>query len=114
MKLIFAALMLIHGLIHIAGFSKAFNYGGTKQLTTPISKNAGALWMLATLLFIIASVLFYMKKEYWWMMGTVAAAFSQLVIIMSWKDAKFGTIANVLIVLETHRYALMAKAQEKI
>jgi len=99
MKLIFAAIILIHGLIHFMGFAKAFNYGEMKQLTIPISKNVGALWMLTAFLFIIAAILLFMKKENWWMMATVAVIISQVVIIMSWKDAKFGTIANVLILI---------------
>lgn len=99
LKFILAFIILIHGLIHFMGFAKAFGYGDMKQLTIPISKPVGALWMLTAFLFIIAVLLFLLKKENWWMMATVAVLLSQIVIILSWKDAKFGTIANIIVLI---------------
>lgn len=99
MKFIFAFLILIHGLIHFMGFAKAFGYGDMKQLTIPISKPVGALWMLTAFLFIIAVILLLLKKENWWMLAIIAIILSQVVIIMSWKDAKFGTIPNIIILI---------------
>jgi hypothetical protein len=97
LKFILAFVILIHGLIHFMGFAKAFNYGNMKQLTIPITKPMGALWMVTAFLFIITVILFLLKKEYWWMVALVAVILSQVVIIMSWKDAKFGTIANIIV-----------------
>jgi hypothetical protein len=99
MKILFAALILIHGLIHFMGFAKAFNYGDMKQLTLPISKPVGIVWMATAFLFIVTAVLYLMKKEYWWLVVVPAILLSQIVIILSWKDAKFGTIANVIILV---------------
>lgn len=98
-KIIIAALLLLHGLIHFMGFAKAFNYGDMKQLTIPISKPVGMMWMATAFLLIAAFVLYLLKKEYWWMVAVPAIIISQVVIIMSWKDARFGTIANVLILI---------------
>jgi hypothetical protein len=99
MKFIIAIVILIHGLIHFMGFAKAFNYAAMKQLTIPVSKPAGMMWMVTALLFIATAVLYLMKKEYWWMVAVPAVIISQIVIIMSWKDAKFGTVANILILI---------------
>lgn len=99
MKILLAAVILIHGLIHFMGFAKAFNYGNMKQLTIPISKPVGTMWMLTAFLFIITFVLFLVKKESWWMVAVPAILISQAVIILSWKDAKFGTIANLLLLI---------------
>jgi hypothetical protein len=92
-------ILLIHGLIHFMGFAKAFDYGNMKQLTIPISKTVGIIWMVTALLFILAVVLFFLKKEYWWMVAIPAILLSQFVIIASWKDARFGTIANIILLL---------------
>jgi hypothetical protein len=81
------------------GFGKAFNYADMKQLAIPISKQTGILWLLTGFLFIISVVLLLMKKEYWWMVAIPAIIISQIVIMMSWKDARFGTIANLLILI---------------
>lgn len=99
MKFIIAALILIHGLIHFMGFAKAFDYGNMKQLTMPISKQVGFLWLLTAFLFIITVALFFIKKDYWWVLAVPTIIISQVVIVMSWKDAKFGTIANILILI---------------
>lgn len=94
-----AVLIFLHGLIHFMGFAKAFQYGSITALTRSISKPAGLLWLLATLLFLIAGSLVVLKKDNWWMPGLTAAVLSQVLILSVWQDAKYGTIANVLILL---------------
>jgi hypothetical protein len=83
------------------GFAKAFDYGDIKQLTLPISKPVGMMWIATALLFIAAAILYLLNKEYWWMLVLPAITISQIIIILDWKDAKFGTIANVLILVVT-------------
>ncbi len=48
-------IIFLHGLIHLMGFAKAFQYGQITQLTKDISKPAGALWLLAALLFVVSA-----------------------------------------------------------
>lgn len=98
-KYTFVFIVLIHGLIHFIGFAKAFNYGDMKQLTIPFSKPVGVLWIAVAFLFIVTSVLFLLKKEYWWIVAITAAVLSQIVIVISWKDAKFGTLANLIVLI---------------
>lgn len=43
MRYLLNLLILLHGLIHLMGFAKAFNYAAVSQLTQPISKSAGVL-----------------------------------------------------------------------
>ncbi len=97
LKYFFAFIMLIHGLIHFMGFAKAFNYGYISQLTKYISKPAGSLWLITAILFVVAVMLFLLKKESWPYIAIVAAIISQILIITVWKDAKFGTISNIII-----------------
>jgi len=97
LKYLFLFIMLMHGLIHFMGFAKAYGYGEIKQPTLPISKPAGSLWMLTTFLFIAATILFLLKNQYWIYAALPAVIFSQILIVMVWKDAKWGTIANLII-----------------
>ncbi len=99
LKYAFAFFMLIHGLIHFMGFAKAYNYGNISQLTKYISKPVGLLWLITAILFVVAVMLFLLKKESWPYIAVVAAIISQILIITVWKDAKFGTIANVMVLL---------------
>jgi hypothetical protein len=81
------------------GFAKAFGYGNITQLTKYISKANGLLWFLVAILFVMATVLFLLKKESWPYIAIIAAVISQILIITVWKDAKFGSIANIIILI---------------
>ena len=99
LKYIFAFIMLIHGLIHFMGFAKAYHYGNITQLTKNISKPAGSLWFFMAMLFVVVTILFLLKKESWPYLAIIAAVISQILILTVWHDAKFGTIANVIVIL---------------
>lgn len=99
MKYPLLILTIIHGLIHIIGFIKAFKLAEVSQLNQPISKTTGLLWLLLTILFLTAGAMVYLKKESWWLLAFPAVVLSQYVIIQSWSDAKFGTIANIIILI---------------
>ncbi|WP_222983064.1 DUF6544 family protein [Flagellimonas meishanensis] len=99
MRAVFFMLILIHGLIHFMGFAKALDLGNMEQLTKDIPKPLGILWLLTGLLFVISAVLYFIKKDFWPILSIVAVVLSQLLIIMFWKDSKFGTIANIIILI---------------
>ncbi len=99
LKIIFSAIVLIHGLIHLMGFAKAFEYGNITQLNRAISKPMGLLWLSTALLFVAAITLLWSKNEAWLALALAAALLSQVLIFTSWNDAKFGTIANVLVLV---------------
>lgn len=99
LKYFFAFIILIHGLIHMMGFAKAYNSGNITRLSKDISKPVGIFWLITACFFIAATVFFLFKKESWPYIAILAAIISQLLIITVWKDAKFGTIANIIILL---------------
>ncbi len=99
LKIIFIFITFIHGLIHFMGFSKAFGYGNITQLTKEISKPTGLVWLVTGLLFIICIALYFLKKDSWVYFALIAVVLSQMLIINSWQDAKFGTIANVIVLI---------------
>ncbi len=99
MKLILLVLIIIHGLIHLLGFAKAFNLGAVNQLSQNISRTNGMLWLIATILFITTAILFFLEKDWWWVISAFAIIISQYLIFKSWHDAKFGTITNVIVLI---------------
>ena len=96
---LFALIIFLHGVVHLVGYSKAFRYSELKNITVPISKPVGILWIVTCVLFIITSILYLLHTDYWWMAGLIAVIMSQIVIMLAWKDAKFGTLANLLILV---------------
>jgi hypothetical protein len=99
MRIVIAILILLHGLIHWMGFAKAFGYADIKTITGQISRPMGVAWLLAALLFIVSAVLLWANKPAWWMIAVPAVLLSQAAITQSWHDAKFGTIANIIILV---------------
>lgn len=99
MRLVFVVLMTIHGLIHLIGVVKAFGIADVPQLTRPISPAFGVVWLLAALLTLAAMVALFVAPAWWWLIGAVALVVSQVAIVSSFADAKFGTLANVILLL---------------
>ncbi len=99
MRLALAVLILIHGLIHFMGFAKAFKLAEINQLSQNISKPIGMFWLLVCILFILSASLLVFKNE-WWLLITIAGVvISLFLIVMYWKDAKFGAISNLIILV---------------
>ncbi len=98
MRIVFALILFFHGIIHLMGFVKAFEIAEINELTQNIPKPIGVLWLLATLLFIVALGAFLLQRDWWWIVATLGVVLSQTLIFLSWGDAKYGTIANVIIV----------------
>ncbi len=99
MRTVFIIFIGFHGLIHILGFVKAFELAEIKELTAPISKSFGMLWLAALLLITIAVLLYALKNNYWWLFGIASVLISQTLIIYFWQDAKFGTLPNIILLI---------------
>jgi len=99
MKYFFSSIIIIHGLVHTLGFAKAYGLTNAHQLTQHISRQAGILWLLVALLFVATATVYLADWEYWWATGILAILISQTLIFLSWKDAKFGTIGTVIILV---------------
>lgn len=99
MKIVFALLVLLHGVIHLLGFLKAYDIVAIKALTQPIDHFRGLLWLLAFLLFVAAAVLYWRQQQLWWLLAIAGAFISQVLIHWNWQDAKFGTWPNVIILI---------------
>lgn len=107
MKIIFLIIVLIHGLIHVLGFVKGFEIKEVKELTLPISKPLGIVWLLATILFVTFGVLFLSSFKYAWLLGLISVLISQILIVLYWKDAKFGTIPNSIVLAVSIAYIIL-------
>jgi len=99
MKWFFFFIVIIHALIHLLGFLKAFQLAEINQLTQNISKPMGILWLIALILFLAAAIQLISNHDLWWITALAAVILSQVLIILFWQDAKFGTIANIIILL---------------
>ena len=99
LKYFLPIILFAHGLIHLIGFAKAYNFANVTQITKEISKSNGMLWLLTAVLLSAAGVLCLLKKESWVYLAFIGVIVSQMLIISVWQDAKFGTVLNVIIFL---------------
>ena len=94
---LFAAMLGIHAFIHLLGTAKGFGWAEIPQLPHPVTRSAAVLWFLAAMLCGGAVVTLFATPRIWWMVGAIALVVSQGAIATSWIDAKFGTVANVIL-----------------
>ncbi|MEJ7597581.1 MAG: hypothetical protein WKG01_06690 [Kofleriaceae bacterium] len=86
LKLLFVAMLVIHGSIHLLGFVKAFGLAEVTQLTAPISRAMGVVWLIATVLLLTAAATRYVAPQWFWVVGGVALVLSQVLVISAWGD----------------------------
>ncbi len=99
MKTALVIVVLIHGLIHWIGFAKAFSVGNTAEFANALLKTVGLIWFVTGLLFIVSALMILFKKEGWPIFAIIAIFVSQILIITVWSDAKYGTLANIIILI---------------
>lgn len=99
MRIAFAILIGIHGMIHLFGPTKAFGWAAVQQLRTPVSPLGGALWLIAAMLLLGAALALGLSAHFWWWLGLPGMLLSQVLITQSWSDAKFGTLANLVLAI---------------
>jgi hypothetical protein len=127
MRYLLFGLLFVHAIIHLAGFLKAFGLAEVAALAQPIGRTAGLGWLLAGTILLVAAGLYLTKVPSWWSVALVGIIISQALIFTYWSEAKYGTIANVILLLpvlaafgadrfsaavERDRSALLAAAQE--
>lgn len=101
LKIAVIVLLALHGLIHVMGFVKGFGLAAVDALQLAISRPWGLVWLFAAVLMLAAAGLRAAGSGAWWMLAAPAIVVSQVLVIAFWQDAKFGTIANVLLLLAT-------------
>lgn len=107
MRAILTLLYGVHGALHLLGFLKWGQLARLPQLSgatvLPLSGTGQRIfalgWLLSCLLLVGAASLRALRWESWWGLGLVGIALSQTVIVLSWSDARFGTVLNVLLLL---------------
>ena len=97
MRLVFIFLVVIHGLIHLMGFAKAYKLADVNQMSLDISKPVGMFWLFVSVLFIVTAILFLLRYEWWFAISLFSVLISQVLILLYWKYVKFGTLLNLII-----------------
>lgn len=97
MRYLLALLLVLHGALHLLGFAKAYSLGNFGAISLAVNKIAGIAWLLATLLLLGAAALLLRQHDAWWMPALAGIILSQLLILGQWTDARWGSVANLLL-----------------
>jgi hypothetical protein len=99
MRALLALLLAIHGAIHALGFVKAFGLAEVPQLHEEIGRKVGLLWLAAGILLVGAALMLLTVPRLWWLPALTGVVLSQALIVGAWGDARFGTVANAIVLV---------------
>jgi hypothetical protein len=110
--IIFAILVILHGLIHLMGTIVYMQWGEIESLpykTTLLNgrwdlgetgiKAFGLLWLIPLVGFVLAGIALLMGWGWWQPLLTGVSLFSLLVTALDWHVAYAGTAVNVIILV---------------
>jgi hypothetical protein len=97
MRLAISILLVLHGLIHGAGFAKAFGLAALPALPHAPSRSLGLWWLAAGAAFVVAGLLLEAGNRRWWLVAAPALVVSQALIAGAFHTARFGTIVNIVL-----------------
>jgi hypothetical protein len=104
-----AALLLVHGALHLLGAAKAFALLDLPALSVPITRPLGLVWSCAAVLLLVSAVALFLAPRHFWIIAAPALVLSQVAIIACWEDAKFGTLLNAVALIPVVLGALEAR-----
>ncbi|WP_318502342.1 hypothetical protein [Bacillus sp. T3] len=107
MRWVVTIVMIFHGLIHIMGGVNELGLSKIEELSVGtlivlpnlLQRMLGIVWFAAVALFLVSAIGLIMKRNWWKKIAISAVIVSQLLIILWWPSAKFGSIANVIILI---------------
>ena len=96
-RVVLIVIVLLHGLLHLLGFYRSYSRSGVVNLKKHISKPLGWLWLICSLLFLINGFLILFNVNGWIYFILASLLISQVLILLSWREARYGTLVNMII-----------------
>jgi len=97
MRIVLVILIAIHAVAHLPGFMSGFGFS-RMTMSRPVAPGAGVAWGIACLL-LLASAAMLLAGKQWGLPGLLGVFISQVLVILWWRDAKLGTIVNIIVLL---------------
>lgn len=118
MKYAFSIILIIHGVIHLLGYINAFFETDISKQLVGVSKTIEYVWLVTFIMFMVVAIQFLTDKK-WFYLALIAVLVSQILIILAWQVAKFGTVANIIILIvcvsdfSTYKFNTMVESESK-
>ena len=111
-NVIAAIYLIVHGLIHLIGFVVFWQIVEIEDIsyTTTVlagrldigdvgTRGLGVVWLVIAVALVIAGVTIFFSPPWWWSFTLAVTVASLFVTLLGWPDAKFGVLANIIILL---------------
>ena len=112
MRIVLAVLMVAHGIAHLPGFLVSWQLRSFPEMpfrTTILGssldvgavgiKVIGLMWVAVSVAFGILAVATLVRAAWWQPIGYAAIGLSTALCLVGWPDARFGLVANAVILL---------------
>ena len=99
MRYLLFLLIISHGGMHVVAYLIAENYLAILGLSLEFWEYGGWAWLIPACLFLISGALQLFSNRRWPLVAIVAVSLSQLLIFLNWDEARFGSIANLIILI---------------
>lgn len=99
MRYLLAAIIFLHGAIHLLGFVKGFELAEVRELQSYISRTSALVWLSAFLLLGLAAILLLVNRTVWIYPAAAGLIISTILILLYWSDARYGMIPNLIIAI---------------
>jgi hypothetical protein len=99
LPVLLAVIMGFHGAVHLIGFAKAFQLVPSMKLDAAISRTLGMLWLVAGVAYIAAAIMLFAWPAALWAPALLGIFESKTAFASDWRDAKYGTVVNVIILV---------------
>jgi hypothetical protein len=109
LKWVLVAVLAIHGFLNLLGAVKGFGWAQVPQLAESVGPGDAIVWLLAAALILLATLFVATGvPTWWWAVAALGAVVSEVAIVTSWNDARFGTAVNLVLVAAA-AYAFASK-----
>jgi hypothetical protein len=98
-KTLFTVVFVLHGALHLLGVVKAVTPDAVPQLKASIGPASGVLWLAACVALWASAVVLHTAPARFWTVAFAALLLSQTAIVLAWPDARFGTLANLVLAI---------------
>ncbi len=98
MKVVYLIAVGLHGLIHLMGFLKG-RIRTIQSIKSPVNRKQGIAWLAASVMLLAYLIAYMAHVQFDWVLGFISVLISQLLIIYFWRETRFATVINVLILM---------------
>ena len=99
MRTAFLTLLIVHAAIHLMWFAHSLGWVNLSYFQKDIPGMVGFSWLLAAGFFLWSALQLGRRRPKWFLPALIAVLLSQMWIFSAWEDTKYGSFANLFVMV---------------